>query len=347
MMKGGAEQGDFKQFVADHKEKVFGKIMEYLEVDVPEDFTKIMRCYVERKGQYRRPTYTILWNLLYGGKAGSSLLPAAAQQLSEDYFLMHDDWMDDNLVRRGLPAAHRIYGPEYAVDAGDALQTILWRIASDAKDSLGKNGRRYFDKFQDIMLVTHVGQYLDLKLTREFKDITKFTIDDYFRSIHAKSAYYSVYGPMQCGAIVAGADDETVLGIKSYGTPAGLAFQIKDDILDCTSVEEKLGKTIGNDVKEGVKTIILWHAVHNANSATLNRFKKIYAKPHDAKTKAEIRFVLDKFNELGSVEFAEMEAERLMDEAMELFNRKTKPIKESKIKTMARASISHTAKRSK
>ena len=114
------------------------RFLEYLSVDAPEDFTKIMRCYVERKGQYRRPTYTILWNLLYGGDPKVSLLPAAAQQLSEDYFLMHDDWMDNNSVRRGLPTVHRMYGAEYAIDAGDALQTIIWRIASDAKDSLGR-----------------------------------------------------------------------------------------------------------------------------------------------------------------------------------------------------------------
>jgi geranylgeranyl pyrophosphate synthase len=348
-MSGGARLGDFKGFVAEHKDRVYSKLLEYLSVeDTPAEFADMMRCYVERRGQYRRPIYTILWNLLYGGKSEDSLLPAAAQQLSEDYFLMHDDWMDDNNTRRGLPAAHRLYGPEYAVDAGDALQTIIWRIASDAKDSLGaRRGRRYFDKFQDIMLTTHIGQYLDLKLTREPNSISKFTIDDYLRSIHAKSAYYSVYGPMQVGAIIAGASDETVKGIKSYGTLAGLAFQIKDDILDCTSTERELGKSIGNDVKEGVKTMILWHAVHNADQATLKRLREIYSRPRGMKTRADITYVLKKFADLGSIEFAEKEAERLMDEAMVLFERETKTLKESRIKAIARASISHTAKRQK
>jgi geranylgeranyl pyrophosphate synthase len=347
-MSGGDGLGDFRTFVAAHKDGVYSKLMEYLAVDAPPDFTKMMRCYVERKGQYRRPTYTILWNLLYQGNPDLSLLPAAAQQLSEDYFLMHDDWMDDNSIRRGLPAAHRIYGPEYAVDAGDALQTIIWRIASDAKDSLGpRKGKRYFDKFQDIMLTTHVGQYLDLKLTREFKDIAKFTIDDYLRSIYAKSAYYSVYGPMQVGAIIAGATEDAVRGIKSYGTLAGLAFQIKDDILDCTSTEEKLGKTIGNDVKEGVKTMILWHAVHNSDSAALSKFREIYSKPPALKTKAEISYVLKKFVDLGSIEFAEKEAESFINEALALFEKQTLRIRESRIKKLARESISVTAKRQK
>ena len=348
MMTGGTDKGDFKAFVAEHKDKVYDKLVEYLNVDAPPAFSEMLRCYVERKGQYRRPTYTILWNLLYGGDNADSLLPAAAQQLSEDYFLMHDDWMDNNSVRRGLPTAHKLYGAEYAIDAGDTLHTIIWRIASDAKDSLGeKRGKRYFDKFQDIMLVTHIGQYLDLRLTREYRDITKFSVDDYLTSIHAKSAYYSVYGPMQCGAIIAGADERTVDGIKSYGTLAGFAFQIKDDILDCISTEQTLGKSIGNDVKEGVKTMILWHAVHNADSATLSRLREVYAKRRDAKTAGDVAFVLKSFNDLGSIAFAEKEAQRLMDESMTLFEKETAKIAESGTKALARASIFHTAKRSK
>jgi geranylgeranyl pyrophosphate synthase len=342
------ETGDFKAFVAQHKDGVYNKINEYMPTDLPEGFGPILRCYVDRKGKYARPAYTILWNLLYGGNVNDSLLPAAAQQLSEDYFLMHDDWMDGNSVRRGEKAAHLIYGPEYTIDAGDTLHAILWRIAGDAKSSLKeKRGKMYMDKFYDIMLTTHVGQYLDLRLTREIKDITKFTMDDYFRSIHGKSAYYSVYGPMQCGAIIAGADQKVVDGIKGYGTLAGLAFQMKDDILDCVSSEAELGKSIGTDVKESVKTIILWHAAHNADSATLAKMKEIYQKPRESKTAAEIKFVLKKFNDLGSIEFAQKEAERFSAESLELFEKETKSIPENTIKAIARGSISHTTKRQK
>jgi geranylgeranyl pyrophosphate synthase len=345
---GGKHIKDFKAFTAEYRDVVYGKIMEYLAIDAPEDFQKIMRSYTERKGQYRRPMYTILWNMLYGGNVNDAILPAAAQQLSEDYVLMHDDWMDGNSFRRGLPAAHVLYGAVYAINAGDTLHTILWKIAEDARKNLGeKRGERYLKKFQDIMLVTHIGQHLDLRLTRDTKDITKFTFEDYFRSIHAKSAYYSVYGPMQCGAIIAGADDATLEKIKEYGTPAGLAFQIKDDILDCSSTEAELGKSIGTDIREGVKTIILWHAVHNSDSATLNKMVEIYKKSKDAKTEDEIRFMIEKFKELGSIDFAEKEADKLVAKATAGFESASKDIPESEIKEIARSSIAHTTKRHK
>lgn len=337
----------FKSFSTEHRDIVYDKIMEYLAIDAPEDFKEILTCYTERKGQYRRPMYTILWSLLYGGKVEDAIIPAAAQQLSEDYFLMHDDIMDANSFRRGLPTAHILYTMEYAIDAGDTLQAILWKVVNDARIALGKRGDRYFNKFHDIILVTHVGQYLDLRLTRDYKDITKFTIEDYFKSIHAKSAYYSVYGPMQCGALIAGADDKSLEGIKKYGTLAGMAFQIKDDILDCTSTEQELGKSIGLDVREGVKTMILWHAVKHADSSTLKRFKEVYAKTRTQKTDDDIKFVLGKFSELGSIAFAQSEADRMIKEALEIFEAESKGIKESAIKELARDSITNTAKRHK
>jgi geranylgeranyl pyrophosphate synthase len=193
--------------------------------------------------------------------------------------------------------------------------------------------------------VTHRGQYLDMHLTHDVRDITKFTQEDYYKSIHAKSAYYSVYGPMQQGAIIAGAGGKEVEGIADYGTPTGNAFQIKDDILDCTSSEDKLGKSIGNDVRDGVKTLILWHAVSKASQPTLNRMKRIYNKRREDKTEEEVRFVLDSFNELGSIRFAEQEAERLSKLGIERFNALTKQIKESGLKDLARDSIGYTVKR--
>ena len=220
---------NFKDFVATYKDRVYKKVCEYMPIGEPKLFNESMvRCYVDRKGQYRRPSYVLLWARLYGGSIDDAILPAAAQQASEDYFLMHDDWMDGNSVRRGGPAAHVMFDPAYAINAGSVVHMATWKMAKDACDALGgARGKRYFAKFYDIMLVTHQGQYLDVRLTKEIKDITKFTLEEYYASIRAKSAYYSVYGPMQCGAIIAGADDDVVNKIQEYGTPCGNAFQME------------------------------------------------------------------------------------------------------------------------
>jgi len=339
---------DFKEFIALYKETVYKKLCEYMPNSGSAEFDKMVRTYVDRKGQYRRPSYVLLWTQLYGGRIEDAILPAAAQQASEDYFLMHDDWMDGNTLRRGLPAAHLVMGPIYAILAGDTLHVALWRIAYDATNKLGGNiGKRYFNKFYDMMLVTHIGQYHDIHLTYDTRDITKFTPEDYYKSIHAKSAYYTIYGPMQCGAIIAGADDYEVNRIAEYGIPAGNAFQIKDDILDCSSTEEVLGKTIGTDVRAGTKTIILWHAVQNAGTATLERLKKIYEMKPEEKKGSDIKFVIGAFKELGSLEYAEREAERLTKEALDKFEHVSKGIPESAVKQLARSGIGHTTIRKK
>ncbi len=340
------EPKNFKEFIRAHKADVHGKICDYLSKEEPVRFTnEIMPVYVNRLGQYRRPSYLMLWSMLYGGNVENALLPAAVQQLSEDWILMHDDIMDNNELRRGQPSAHKLFGSDYAILGGDALHVIMWKMAHEAATSMQTNGQIYFNKAVDIILKTVYGQYKDVRLTKEVNDITKFTKADYYDSIYAKSAYYSVSGPMQTGAIIAGADAETIEHISDYGTPIGNAFQIKDDILDCTATAEKLGKTIGNDVMEGTKTLILWHSVQNASTGELERLKMTYARPRSQKTEEDRRWVIELFNNLGSIEYAQEEANDLAASAAKKFNENTRSIKESSIKDIARDSIGYAVSR--
>lgn len=342
-MGGDEEFNSFKEFLGSHKEKVYEKICEYIPADDPVFAGKIMRCYVDRKGQYRRPGYLLLWTALYGGNIEDAILPAAVQQVSEDWILMHDDIIDNNDLRRGGPAAHVMFGTEYAIIGGDALQTVMWKMVSDSVSKLSEKGPRYFEKAYDIISKTLYGQYLDVKLSKEY-DIDGFSEDDYFNSIHRKSAYYSVYGPMQCGAIIAGRSDEATMDkVAEYGTYAGYAFQIKDDILDCISTEEKLGKSIGRDVRESTKTLILHHAVDNADSATLGRLKSIYSQRD--KTDEDVKFVLGTFESLGSIEYAQKKATEFANKAVEVFNNTEKDIQESNLKDLARDAIGYVANR--
>lgn len=336
---------NFTDFAEHWKPKVYQRVLDHLPDDVPDDYLEMLRSYTDRQGRYRRPTYLILWNMLYGGDPEECVLPAAAQQASQDYFLIHDDWMDNADLRRGEPAAHVLFGSTYAMLAGDHLHTVVWKIAKNACDQWNdERSDRYFDKFYDIMHTTHRGQYLDLSLTAQ-DDITDFTEEDYYESIHAKSAYYSVYGPMQCGAIIAGASEKKVEAMKEFGTYVGNAFQMKDDILDATSTEEETGKSVGNDVREGVKTIILWHAVQNASDSELEELQRIYSKDREDKTDEEVQWVLDKFDELGSVDYAQDKAKEFTDKAVEIFEEQTEDIPESPLKQLARESIGYVAER--
>lgn len=330
----------FEDFVENNKNAVYAKINEYLNRTTPEVHYKAVREYVDRKGKYGRPSLLLLWTELYGGNLENAILPAAAMQASEDWILMHDDWMDGNEFRRGKPAAHVVYGDRYAINAGDALHMVMWKMVHDAADKVGEPiGKRYYEKFYDMLLVTAEGQCTDMHLTHDVKDVTKFTLEDYYRSISAKAGYYSVYGPMQLGVIIAGKDEKTVESIKSYGEMIGKAFQMKDDILDCTSTKEVLGKTIGNDVRDGVKTAILWHFVQNAKPPDLKKVSEVYGKDRKEKTEEEVMLILDLFKQYGSIEYAEREVDRLAQEALAKFEEVSKDVAESEIKETARDAI--------
>jgi geranylgeranyl pyrophosphate synthase len=196
-----------------------------------------------------------------------------------------------------------------------------------------------------MLLVTAEGEFIDVNLTHNVKDITKFTLDDYYRSIRAKSGYYSVYGPMQLGSIIAGVNKNVVERIRTYGEPIGKAFQLKDDILDCTSTEKVLGKTIGNDVYDGTKTAILWHFVQKANAFDLKKVQRIYAKDRTEKTGAEVNQVLELFRKYRNIEYAESEVDSLASEALENFEEASMGIAESPLKETARDAILTLASR--
>ena len=336
----------FLKYVENHKESVYNKICEYLPKKAPEEHYKMVRVYVDRRGKYVRPSLLLLWTELHGGKLEDAILPAAAMQTSEDWILIHDDLMDGNELRRGKPSAHLLYGYRFALNSGDALHMIMWKMAHDAYLMLVKPIRdRYFEKFFDMLLVTAEGEFIDVNLTHNLKDITKFTLEDYYQSISAKSGYYSVYGPMQLGAIIAGMDKYSVERIRKYGEPIGKAFQLKDDILDCTSTEKVLGKTIGNDVYDGTKTAILWHFVQKANAFDLKKVQRIYAKDRTEKTGAEVNQVLELFRKYHNIDYAESEVDRLASEASKKFEEASMEIPESPLKETARDAILKLASR--
>jgi geranylgeranyl pyrophosphate synthase len=336
----------FLKYVEEHKETVYNKICEYLPKKAPEEHYKMVRVYVDRRGKYVRPSLLLLWTELHGSGLEDAILPAAAMQTSEDWILIHDDLMDGNELRRGKPSAHLLYGYRFAINSGDALHMIMWKLAHDAYLKLPKPIRdRYFEKFYDMLLVTAEGEFIDVNLTHNVKDITKFTLDDYYQSIRAKSGYYSVYGPMQLGSIIAGVNKNVVERIRTYGEPIGKAFQLKDDILDCTSTEKVLGKTIGNDVYDGTKTAILWHFVQKANAFDLKKVQRIYAKDRTEKTGAEVNQVLELFRKYRNIEYAKSEVDRLASEALEKFEEASRGIAESPLKETARDAILTLASR--
>lgn len=255
------------------KRLVWPEIEKYLkdpdyptQFKVPDDYKKdvemywkINREYPERKGKYLRPTAVLLISKAMRADLGLTMKVAAAMQLSEEWILISDDIEDNSDERRGKPTLHKIYGSELAINASDALETVMWKMIIDL------NSKPISEEFYKIIMRTVLGQGVEQIWTnKKAKSISK---DEYFFIADSKSAYYSIAGPMRLGAIVAGATADQIDKITNFGLYLGRCFQLIDDLLDFEQ-DKKEGKVtlantkgveytrkLANEMKQKAKSI--------------------------------------------------------------------------------------------
>ncbi|MCL4364782.1 MAG: polyprenyl synthetase family protein [Candidatus Marsarchaeota archaeon] len=300
---------DFKDYVSRNKDGIYSKIMEYLPVKDPKDHYRIVREYSERRGNYRRPGLLMLCGELFGSSAQDLILPAAAMQLSEDWILIHDDVEDNSELRRGKPALHRIYGNEIAINAGDAVHIAMWKMLKDYMVQ-SRQGSKLFDKFYNMLEYTVAGQYIETNFVFNTRSMKSATEDLYLRIIDSKTCYYSVYGPMQLGAIAAGQGNDILGLLKKIGEPAGKAFQIIDDVLDMTADEKEFGKKRYGDLYEGKLTLIMLQTYKNATEREKVLIDSIYGKRREEKTLQDINTLVELVDKYGCIDYARSVAEK-------------------------------------
>lgn len=272
---------------------------------------QVISEYPERQGKYLRPTLLILTAQAMGIPITKTLLPAAAMQLSEEWILAHDDIEDNSLERRGKPTLHRIYGVEQAINAGDALQIIMWKILAD------NSNPKILEEFYIMLSRTAVGQTVEIKWTQDNK--AAFSDNDWFFIADGKTSYYTITGPMRLGAIIANATPRQLDAIANFGIYLGRCFQLVDDILDLTSDFAGLKKQIGNDIYEGKRTVMLGHLLRTASSADKKRLIQILSKTRDKKTSTEVKWILERIYHYGSIEYAKKLAASLKQKAYSIF----------------------------
>jgi geranylgeranyl diphosphate synthase type II len=276
---------------------------------------KLISEYPNRKGKYLRPTLLLSTALAMGVPVDLAILPAAAMQLSEDWILIHDDIEDNSEQRRGFPALQKIYGLELAINAGDALQVVMWKMVGDT------NNKKIVDEFYQILNRTTFGQTIEIKWNQENKlDITD---EDVLLIMESKTGYYTIAGPMRLGAILAGATDEELKIIYNFGVNLGRAFQIIDDVLDITSDFLGQKKQQYNDIYEGKRTILLSRLLRSVNSEELKEVASILSKKREQKSTEEVLLVVEMMKKYKSVDYARslavtfsVEAKKILKEQM-------------------------------
>lgn len=268
--------------------------------------------YPRRQGKYLRPTFLILAASGMGSKSPIIMRAAAAMQVSEDWMLNHDDFEDNSVSRRGKPALHRQYGPELAINAGDALHMVMWKIVFDV------NLPKFTQEFYRMLTRTALGQMTEIAWTKSNK--LDFTDEDWFFICDGKTSYYTIAGPLRLGAILAGANDTQLNLLTDFGINLGRCFQLVDDVLDLTSDFHGQKPQLGNDIYEGKRTLILAHLLRNAKIADKKQIISILKKSRDEKTPEEVALILNLINRYGSLEYAKSKALTLKNLALDILN---------------------------
>jgi len=296
---------------------------------------KIISDYPQRKGKYLRPSLLLLTTEGMGVKKDKALITAAAMQISEDWILNHDDIEDDSESRRGQRALHKIYGNELALNAGDALHVIMWRVLFDNFSILDKSlAMKIVEEFYTMLSRTILGQGIELKWTRDNR--YNLSEKDNLLILESKTGYYTIAGPMRLGAIIAGASEKQLEQIYRFGVLLGRSFQIVDDLLDLTS-DFSGQKKKGNDVYENKRTLMLLHLIKKSSEIDKNLIRKILNKKRSEKTEEDVDIVVKLMKKYGSLEYGKKMADKYASEAKNIFEKELNFIKvepyRSRIKT--------------
>lgn len=249
----------------DNKIQLFAELINkdlYEYLDVYRDEYKVifdsMRYSVENGGKRVRPLLTLLFCDACGGDVKKALPLADAVEYIHTYSLIHDDLpcMDNDDFRRGKPSNHKVYGEAFALLAGDGLLTAAFERITDCQ----KAGLYSAEvAVNAIYSLSHLagsrgmigGQVIDL--LNENKNVADF---ENLKLMDSLKTGALIETACVMGCIAAGADDKKIKAASDFAQKIGLAFQIKDDILDVTSTLEKLGKMAGSDAQNGKSTYV-------------------------------------------------------------------------------------------
>jgi len=214
-----------------------------------------MRYAVLGGGKRLRPLLVYASGRAMGGEDRALDAPACAVELIHAYSLVHDDLpaMDDDELRRGRPTCHMVYGEAMAILAGDALQALAFELlAGDARmqvaDAVRINMLRTLGNACGALGMAG-GQAVDLESTGTCLDLAAL------ERMHALKTGALIRASVRLGALAGGgADEATLEALDRYASAVGLAFQVRDDILDVEADTAVLGKTAGKDAAQDKST---------------------------------------------------------------------------------------------
>lgn len=254
----------------------------------------------------------VYYGYLLGEKVNKKIWKAVMGiELIHTALLMHDDFMDEDELRRGLPTTQKFfengdkhYGESMAVNIGDEVLCIGYRLLAESK----YQSKRVLSAIKQVMkgiTQTAYGQAYDVTLVKEGKWTEKDVI-----SLHkAKTALYTYQNPLYVGAMLAGLSGKVLKILHKYSMAGGVAFQLQDDILGIYGCEERTGKSADSDLLQGKCTLLALKTLENGSEKQKRDFLAVWGKK-----KASVRLIKlakEAIRDSGAYEYSVKLAKRL------------------------------------
>lgn len=248
---------DFEQRFNDYRAYINEKLAAY----VATDGTKIcdsMNYSVMAGGKRIRPVLALECCRLCCGDYKKATAFACALEIIHSYSLIYDDLpcMDNDTMRRGKPTNHVVFGEDIALMAGMGLYCRAFEIVTDTYKEFGLTETQLIDGIKALLKASGMngivlGQVLDIDNVAG-----KHTDLDYIQRVHDYKTSAMLEASSEVGAICGGATEKQRAALLEYSKNIGLAFQIRDDILDVTGTDGNMGKTLGKDRESGKTTFV-------------------------------------------------------------------------------------------
>jgi octaprenyl-diphosphate synthase len=306
-------------------EAYFGKTM---QSGIP--LLKIILNYVfRRKGKQMRPLLVFLSARLNGKVGEPTFVAATFIELLHTASIVHDDVVDDAEERRGALSINALWNSKIAVLVGDYM------LSKGLLVSIEKNRFDMLEIVSEAVKSMTEGELLQIQKARKLN----ISEDDYFRIIKCKTAAL-ISACTACGARSVTSDPDTIQLMKDFGETLGIAFQIRDDILDYNG-NSITGKKAGNDIKEKKITLPLIHSLEKASLLRKKQILKIIG--NKKKSGSDVAEVVKFVEDNGGLDYAAVKMNQYRDKALAILD--TYP--ESEVKDSLREFVNYTVTRDK
>ena len=230
-------------------------------------------------GKRMRPILVLMAHQLFDKNIEKAISSALAIEVFHNFTLLHDDIMDNAPLRRGQQTVHKKWNNNVAILSGDTMLVQAHRLITEVDDTIIKQVLAVFSK---AAIEVCEGQQWDM----DFETQSDVSIPDYLKMIEYKTAVL-LGAALQIGGIIAGASKEEQKHLYAFGRNLGMAFQLKDDLLDAFGDVEAFGKQVGGDIMANKKTYLYLKAFALADGTQRQNLEQYFSTNDTSQLKVD------------------------------------------------------------